>query len=230
LISLHILLAAEHTSLFYLLTYQQQLAAVHSFTLFNTPIAAEMLLTVVTSFFFATSLLAAPIDKRDVDNTNDVTVITRAMKNAVNSLNALKSALDTVSRIPQGYDLTQYEQSIERSSQDVTNTLNGGAREVRLGPSANYLEAAGLMGKVTDMQSGSSATSKSWISAKNVIVRTQGGREAALRILNDHQAAAGNFADALVNRMPGLAQGIAHEFSTPALAAVKNAIDAYKKP
>lgn len=71
-------------------------------------------------------------------------------------------------------------------------------------------------------------TSKAWVAAKTNIVKT-GGKEEALRVLNDHQAAAGSFADALVSRMPNLAQGISRELKVPSVAAINTAINAYKR-
>lgn len=188
-----------------------------------------MRLSVFNILILATGALSAPVDKRNVGLADDTTIINRSMTNVIDKLTILKNALDTIQRVPPGYDLTSYEQAIERKGQDLTDAMNGGARDVRLGPSAGYAEALGLMGKVSSMQTATDATSKSWVSAKSVIVRTQGGREAALRILTDHSAAAMNFNDALVKQMPGLAQGIARTFGGPALNVVQKTIAAYKK-
>lgn len=183
-----------------------------------------MRFSLLAPLLFVTSITAAPIDTTQ----SDASVMTRAVTGVANSLKASIAAVKGLTSAPPGVDLTNYEHDVENKAAAVNTALQSGAANIRRGPDVTAFEGTGMGNLFSEVQRLTSQSTQSYVDARKLIVRTQGGREAILRILNDHLASAGEFGDACKAKLPIFNSAVGGYLSERSQTELKRAIQAYK--
>jgi hypothetical protein len=168
-----------------------------------------------------TTINALPIST----STKEGSVIARSLSEVNNRLLISAIAVESIVKVRAGTDLTDFERDIERTAQDLSRTLSYAADQVRRGPDATIFEAPTLLYPLSDVHRATHRCIDAYASAKNVIVSTYGGRDAAVRILNDLYVGVSSFGDAIKAKVPGAATFLPIDHVN---GAVKRAIQSYK--
>jgi hypothetical protein len=183
-----------------------------------------MRFSLLSTLFFITNAIAAPLDT----SSQDSRIITAAIIDVTNNLERLGQALNAIRNPQAASNFSPYQQAIETSSSDLTNSFINNARNIQRAPVADILEATALISIINTLDSATTATTNAWLDARSTIVRINGGRSAAIRMLTAHKGASGEFSNALLSKMPLAYQGSARLYGEKIMGEAKKALNAYQ--
>ncbi|KAF2399030.1 hypothetical protein EJ06DRAFT_549771 [Trichodelitschia bisporula] len=180
-----------------------------------------MRFSVTSLLTFSSLAFSLPIEQQPNANPTETAIqqTTRGLKTLSNSLNALTA---------RNADVVSLSSQIMRNGNGLTSIMREGAYQVRRGPDLNVNEALFLTQPVNDMITQTQQTTQSWSASKRIIIGS-GGKTVTLNILNDHLAAAAEFSDAMVAKMPALAKSTAQLYGTRAKMLIETAINEFKR-
>jgi hypothetical protein len=183
-----------------------------------------MRFSLFNNLLLITTAIAAPV----YTLTQDSRIITTAIIDVTNNLERLGRALNAIRNPQAASNFSPYQQAIETSSSDLTNSFLNNARNIQRAPVAEILEATALISIINTLDSTTTATTNAWLDAKSTIVRINGGRSAAIRMLTAHSRASGEFSNALLSKMPLAYQGTARLYGEKIMGEAKKALNAYQ--
>jgi len=108
----------------------------------------------------------------------------------------------------------------------VSQGMGHDALEIRRAPTINIIESAELLGPINELETATQLLITEWIGIKPAI--NQRDRQNIIKILKDHQAAAGQYADALLSRQSGLASPVGRYFGSKIQQIIEGGITAYR--
>lgn len=146
--------------------------------------------------YFSGCVLAAPITLE----TRDTAVVVRAISNAQIALTKLATTVQIYTGKPNQNAKDQQIQ-IDEDSQAVTDVLSQGASQMKRGPMVTFAESTRVVGQINSLIMQLEKTVNAWVQAKSLIV-SAGGRKPIWETLKRQQAAAVDFAQALIAKMP----------------------------
>jgi hypothetical protein len=185
---------------------------------------SKMHFSVLSTLVLVTTVIAAPIDI----STKDSRIITAAAIDVTNNLERLGRTLAAIRNPQAAYNLTPYQRDIETSAAELTNSFQNSGRNIRGAPVASIVEATALISTINSLDSATTTTTNAWMDAKSIIVRVNGGRSAAIRMLEAHDRASAEFSNALLSKMPTAYQGTARIFREKIMNEAKRAMAAYQ--
>jgi hypothetical protein len=168
------------------------------------------------------SVLALPIE----NTAQDITIIQRSMKNVSSALGTLRSALHSITPRMSNADVSSRWPEVERVSRMMTQGMNSDALEIRKAPTMNIIESSELLAPINDLESATQQVVNEWIAIKPAINNRD--KQNVVKILKDHQAAAGQYADALLSRQSGLAAPAGRYFGSKVQQTIEQAVTAYR--
>jgi hypothetical protein len=181
-----------------------------------------MQLNILPILLLTTSALALPIDNA----AQDITVIQRSMKNVSSALSTLRSTIRTISPRMSSSEVLNRWPDIERTSGMVTRGMNSDALEIRKAPAINLIESSELLSPINELETATQQVVNEWIAIKPAINNKD--KQNVVKILKDHQAAAGQYADALLSRQSGLATPAGRYFGSRVQQIIEQAVTAYR--
>jgi hypothetical protein len=164
-----------------------------------------------------TGLLAAPaaIEKREV------AFLLRSLKEVGTALGRLESSIKALPRNPAGG-----WSSVELNCHAVTDMLTSDSVQIRRAPMVAALEAPALLSPITNLETLTNRVVNAWISAHNSFQPKD--RPTIRRILGEHQAAAGSYADAILSRQSALTAPVGRAFSKETKNTIQRGINRYR--
>jgi hypothetical protein len=165
----------------------------------------------------ATGLLAAPtaVEKRDV------TFVLRSLKTVGSALSQLERSIKSLPVNP-----TNGWSAVEAACHTVTQMLNSDSVQIRQAPMVTALEAPSLLQPITNLETLTTRVVNAWISAHNAFQPRD--RPTVRRILTEHQAAAGAYADAILSRQGALTSPVGRAFSKETKNTIQRGINKYR--
>ena len=164
-----------------------------------------------------TGLLAAPA----AHEKREVTFLLRSLKEVGSALSRLESSIKSLPRNPAGGWA-----AVEGNCHAVTEMLVRDSVEIRRAPMVTALEAPSLLSPITNLETLTTRVVNAWISAHNSFQTRD--RPTVRRILTDHQAAAGSYADAILSRQNALTAPVGRAFSKETKATIQRGINKYR--
>jgi len=164
-----------------------------------------------------TGLLAAPA----AHEPREVTFLLRSLKEVGSALGRLEQSIKGLPRNPAGGWA-----AVEGNCHAVTDMLVRDSVEIRRAPMVTALEAPSLLTPITNLETLTSRVVEDWIAIKRAIsVRD---RSVIQNILRDHQAAAGEYADAILSRQNALTAPVGRAFNTRTKQTIQRGINSYR--
>jgi hypothetical protein len=171
--------------------------------------------------FLTISVFASPIDNA----RRDITVIQKSMKNVSTAIGILRSAIHSVNPKMSSAEVMSRWPDIERTSHIVTQGMNSDALEIRRGPTINLFESSELLILINELETATQQVVNEWIAIKPAI--NSGDKAKVISIVRDHQAASGQYADALLSRQSGLAAPAGRFFGSRTQQLLEMVVTAY---
>jgi len=183
-----------------------------------------MYLPVAPLLLFTSLISAAPI----APAKRDAQTITYVLTETGNALNSLTNSLNALARSsPRDSSGTFYQDGVEKGAAAVTRIMSSGARQIRGLKTLSLMEATATVSAANNAQSAQRKCTQAWLNARTTIMRFNGGREAALRMLRSNERAADELMQAITSKMPMLGQPVNQFLGLEAKMGVRQAIDAY---
>jgi hypothetical protein len=174
---------------------------------------------ILPALCLATGLLAAPtpaaLDKRDV------TFLLRSLKDVGSALSALDSSIKRLRTSP-----ANAWSEVDSRCHAVTEMLHRDAAEIRRAPMVTALESPSLLTPITNLETLTSRVVDDWILAHNSFAAKD--RPRIRSILLDHQAAAGEYADAILSRQNALTAPVGRAFNSRTKSTIQKGINRYR--
>jgi hypothetical protein len=180
-----------------------------------------MRFNVLPLLFIANTVLALPVDNA----AQDITIIQRSMKNVSNAMTKLRAAIHNINPRMSSNEVSRLWPNVESTCHMVADIMDQDALQIRKAPMINLIESTELLGPINELETSTQQIVNEWISIKPAINRKD--RENVLRILKDHKAAAGQYADALLSRQSGFAAPAGQYFGSRVQQNIQQAINAY---
>jgi hypothetical protein len=156
----------------------------------------------------------------------DVTLITRSLREVASGLNRLDASIRKIRVSMNSPQVAGLWPDVERNCHAVTGMLYQDAKEIRRAPMVTALEAPSLLTPITNLESLTTRVVEDWIAIKRAInVRD---RSVIQNILKDHQAAAGEYADAILSRQNALTAPVGRAFNTRTKQTIQRGINSYR--
>jgi hypothetical protein len=156
----------------------------------------------------------------------DTTVILRSIKNVESALNHLSSAIRSISPRMPSEEVNRRWPDVERNCHMVSDTMYRDSREIRQSKDVNILEAPQLLGPLNNLETLTTKVVNDWISIKPAVnVRD---RQNIQRVLQEHSAAAGEYADAILSKQPAIASPAGALMRSQVQSTIQRAISAYR--
>jgi hypothetical protein len=185
-----------------------------------------MRFTILPLLCLASGVLALPVETVQQDSA----IIERSLRSVTASLDRLSSELQAIDPRMQSSEVQRRWPDVERVGHDVSSLLDRDARDIRMGPTVNAIEAASLLQPINKLSDATDRTVNEWISIRGAL--NQGDRRKVVDILKHHQASSGAYADAILNRQQALTglltMPAGQLFGTRAQASIQRAINAYQ--
>ena len=178
-----------------------------------------------TPFLLATSVLATPVQVE----TANVRIIENAFTSISLSTRSLSAAVTAITKTRLGEDLFIYERNIAQNALNLGSEVRRNTVQIRTTRfEITNAEALSLNRPFGDLEASTTQMTNAWMSAKSTIVRTQGGREAALRIFDDLESASEDFARAIVEKLPAVGKNIGMSYGVRLTQDYQRAIIAFR--
>jgi len=181
-----------------------------------------MRFTTLPLLCLTSSILALPVDIA----ARDTVLIERSMRNVADSLGRLTQALRSIDPRMPSNEVARRWPDVERRGHEVADTLASDARNIRLGPMVGAFEATNLLNPLTNLETVTDKTINEWIAIKPAInVRD---RQAVVATLKHHEAAAGEYADAILSRQSAATAPAGRFFGSRMQTSIERAVNAYR--
>jgi hypothetical protein len=191
----------------------------HSFILFKF----VMRIPIIPLLCLASSVLALPLNNLAARDTK---IIENSMRDVAASLQRLTSALQSISPRMSSQEVLQRWPTVEQRCHDVSNLLTSDARRIRMGPTVSTVESTNLLSPLNQLETATQRTVDEWIAIKPAI--NQRDKQSVVATLKHHEAAAGEYADAILSRQSAVAAPAGRYFGSRMQTSIERAVSAYR--
>ena len=177
---------------------------------------------IVQAVCFTSTALALPVQ----NGAGDVTIISRSLQDVTVALTRLTNTVKGIDKRASSQDLQRKWNQVVGDARALSELLWRDGRTIRTAPMVGLLEAATLLSPIQNIQTLTNTLADSWVAIK--VGLTPVDKSNVQRILLDHQAAAKEYADAILTRESGIASPIAQALGTQMQTTIQRAVNAYR--
>jgi hypothetical protein len=170
----------------------------------------------------STGILALPAS----NEKRDISLISNSLKEVANGLSRLEASIRSIRIKMNSPQVAGLWPEVERNCHYVTELLYNDAKSIRRAPVVTALESPALLAPITNLETLTTRVIDDWIAIKRVIAAKD--RSVIQNILKDHQAAAGEYADAILSRQNALTAPVGRLFGSRTKQTIQRGINSYR--